>query len=125
MTLDQAIEAFIDRPCQETATALRDEAETYAKDGMISEAEREALLFSAAIGIAYPDSIVKADGTPFVRPAFTEDDTVFTTGFYWTNLDGDSFYFDSYAGAAADLAQDIGMDEAEAREVIAAGKAVC
>lgn len=66
------------------------------------------LLIVEAIRIAYPDAIKKG----------------LSGLFYWTNIDGDWFSFDTFDEAAIDLAQDIGMDEDEARRVIRAGRAV-
>jgi hypothetical protein len=82
-----------------------------------------ATQIARAIAIAYPDEIKKADGTPFVRPDWTGDDTIYSSGFYWSNADGDRFYSPTLTEAAEGLAEAIGMDENEAREVIAAGRA--
>jgi hypothetical protein len=77
-----------------------------------------------AIAIAYPDAIKKADGTPFVRPSWTEDETVYSSGFYWSNADSDRFYFPTRTEAAEALAEAIGMDDAEADAVVRTGAAV-
>lgn len=72
---------------------------------------------SDAMKIAYPGSILEGS-KPFVRPEWTNDLTVYTTGFYWENLDGDRFYFDTYEEAAEDLATDMGFYEDEAIAVL-------
>lgn len=85
-------------------------------------------LIGRAMSIAYPRAIQESDGTPFRRPAFTHDRKVYgklpSDRFFWQNEDGDRFYFSTYDEAAQDLAVDIGMDNEEAREVIASGRAV-
>ena len=75
-------------------------------------------LIEQAVRIEYPLDIVKAAGTPFIRPANTGDSTVYTEGYYYENADGDRFYFDTYAEAAEDLAIEIGMTKEEAAEII-------
>jgi hypothetical protein len=54
------------------------------------------------------DAIIEADGTPFVRPAWTNDKTIYTTGFYWEGLDGDRYYFETREEAERDLASEAG-----------------
>lgn len=81
-------------------------------------------LIAKAVRIAFPDSIKEHSGEPFKRPAWTEDGRSYTSGFYYENLDADRFYFDTFDEAAEDFAVEIGMDEAEADQVVTAGKAV-
>lgn len=79
-----------------------------------------------AIRIAYPDSMRFHEPTdpPFKRPGWTGDPTEYTTGWYWTNVDDDRFYYDTYEEAAEDFAFEIDFDEEEAENVLTAGKAV-
>lgn len=76
-------------------------------------------LFLKAINIVYPGAIMKGDGLPFKRPyehgEYAADET---TGFYYENIDGDRFYFETAEECAEDLATEIEMDEAEARVVV-------
>ncbi len=85
---------------------------------------RAISLIAKAVLMAYPDSVGEHVGAPFVRPAFTGDRTKYSSGFYWENSDADRFYFSTFDEAAEDLANDIGMDETEARAVLACGHAV-
>ena len=72
-----------------------------------------------AIDAAWPDSIRRGDGKPFVRPAVVGGGTITnTTGYYWENLDGDRFYFTDRTACAEDLAVDISLDETEAHEIL-------
>ncbi len=81
-------------------------------------------IISDAIKIAYPAAVC-IGSAPFVRPEWTNDRTVYTTGFYWENLDGDRFYFDTYEEAAEDLATDMAFYEDEARAVLESHEATC
>lgn len=57
----------------------------------------------------FPGFIVKADGTPFRRPDWTGDRKVYSTGWYWRNLDGDRFYFETAEACAEDAALSLGV----------------
>lgn len=67
----------------------------------------------AAIKRIFPDLIVKADGTPYKRPAFTDDETIYRHGYYWENCDGDRFYFKTAAECADDVAPEIDLTDKE------------
>lgn len=77
---------------------------------------------SDALAIAYPEA-VKQGTKPFVRPAWTGDKTVYTTGWYWENCEGDRFYFDTFEAAAEDLATDMAFYEDEADSVLESNEA--
>lgn len=61
----------------------------------------------------YPDAICEHSGPPFKRPAFTYDETLYSSGFYWENTDADRFYFSTYEAAAADICHDMAVTVAE------------
>ena len=78
-------------------------------------------LIARAIARAYPGLIETADGTPYTRPSWTDDTTVYRDGFYWQNgmSPPDRFYFDSFDEAAEDVAMSLGFDDEEAERVLA------
>lgn len=76
-------------------------------------------LFLAAIEIAYPGFIRRGDGKPFVRPhGAGVYEASETTGWYYSNLDNDRFYFGSPEEAAEDCALEMDMDLAEAKTIV-------
>lgn len=72
----------------------------------------------AAIKLEFPDLIQKHSGSGFIRPRFTGDATLYDYGYFWENLDGDRFYFETYEAAAHDVAQDMDFTEHEASEIL-------
>ncbi len=81
-------------------------------------------IWSDAVKIAYPGSVQKSDGAPFTRPKWTCDRIVYDEGYYWENLDGDRFYFDTFEEAAEDIAIDMGMKKDEALEILSAAEMI-
>lgn len=61
------------------------------------------------LNVEFPGLIVKADGSPFTRPAWTGDTKVYSNGWYWQNADGDRFYFDTAEACAEDAAPSLGI----------------
>jgi hypothetical protein len=74
---------------------------------------------SEAIAVAYPDVVHKCDGTPFIRPAWTGDTHEYVGGYYWENMVGDRFYFETFEAAAEDVARDMAFYETEADSILA------
>jgi hypothetical protein len=71
-----------------------------------------------AVEVGFAGDVREHYGVPFKRPDFTGDDTLYDSGFFWENLDGDRFYFDTFAEAAMDFANEIDLREDEARFIL-------